>query len=470
MPRTTCVLGLRLGFVVQGAVFAFLCAACGGRAQQPSHEEPPLPGSAAAGSVPTGTTGGDAATAPGGRGGMATSPAAGAPDGDAGSSPEPSQAAGGSGPEAPQMPTCAAQSGALRAQLLWQDAFTFSGSSDYPYMGISPDGTSLILPIEEAVHSAGNRSYSLPAGELLVQPLPAVLSRDDGWSRELLAQHGLPISVGSLVEMTQGRVLTSFPTEQAWPLQARLSADGQYLFRLRCQDGLRIERVGIDDGEIASIPLGPAESLCVDYGHASFIIPLAPSHENEKVVVAAERRGFALADFSSGSATFSVPADAPSTTDERTPNEPLPRDTIALELSPSEHTLAIIDAAGTLRMLSYPEIVQELPDITTAVTSAFTQNYVTRRSFAPIAWSPDERYLATADDAHATVVRRACDGSVAVTLPNPAPNPERPNDDPNVAPAFLTFNRQGLALAVLRLNKQLQATVSYYALSPALSN
>jgi hypothetical protein len=399
---------------------------------------------------------------------MVTLPAAGAPDGDAGSSAGPSQPAGGSGPSSPQMPTCAAQSGALHAELLWQDVFTFSGSSDYPFMGVSPDGTTLILPIDEGGRTAGNRSYSLPAGELFIQPPPAVLSRDDAWSRELLAQNALPISVGSLVEMTNGRVLTSFSAEQAWPRQARLSADGQYLFRLRCQDGLRIERVGVNDGEVSSIPLGPAESLCVDYGHASFIIPLAPSRENDKVVVAAERRGFALADFASGSATFSVPADAPSTTAERTPNEPLPTDAIALELSPSEHTLASIDAAGTLRMLSYPGLVQELPDITTAVTSAFTQNYVTRRSFAPIAWSPDERYLATTDDAHTTVVRRACDGSVALTLPNRGPTAERPAT--NEAPAFLTFNREGLALAVLSVNEQLKAIVSYYALSPAMSN
>ncbi|HEX2672887.1 MAG TPA: hypothetical protein VHM25_18510, partial [Polyangiaceae bacterium] len=245
---------------------------------------------------------------------------------------------------------------------------------------------------------------------------------------------------------------------------------GQYLFRLSCDAGLHVERLRIMGGEVASVALGGGESLCVGYGHPSFIVPLAATRSNDRVLVGAERRGFALADFTNGTAVFSVPFDDPSTAAERKPNNPLPNDALTLELGPTERTLATIDASGTLRLLSYPELVQSLPEITTAVSSVFARGYVTARTLAPIAWSTDERYLATAGDSHATVVRRACDGSVAVTLPAPVPDPARPDENSNWSPAFLAFNSQTLGLAVLRVNERFRVTVSYYELSVASPN
>jgi hypothetical protein len=361
--------------------------------------------------------------------------------------------------------TCAAGAPPLRAELLWQDSFPFYGSSDYPFMGFSPDGAELIVPITELGAREGNRTYGAKSGELLTPPPPAILSRDAAWSRQLLSGLGVAVTVDSVAEVTSGRSLLSLETGVGRPLQVRLSDDGGYLFRLRCEGGLRIERVRVASGEASSVPLGSGDSLCVGYGHPGFILPLAASRTNDTAVVGAERRGFALVNFASGTAQFSVASDSPSMTAEREPNQPLPSDALTLELGPTEGTLATIDASGTLRLLSYPALVQSAPDIPTAVTSAFERGYVTSRVLAPLAWSPDERYLATADAAHATVVRRACDGSVVATLPPPTPDSSRPNDDQNWAPAFLAFNRQNLALAVLRVNEQFRATVSYYQLS-----
>lgn len=368
--------------------------------------------------------------------------------------------------------TCAASAQPLHAELLWQDVFPFYGSSDYPFIGFSPDGAELIVPIPEAPNQQGNRRYAVSSGEQFAQLLPAVLGRDAAWSRQLLSVPGSVVYLGGVAEVASGEPLLSFGTGLALarPLQVLLSSDGQYMFRLSCDAGLRVERLRISDGEVSSVALGSGESLCVGYGHPSFIVPLSASHSNDRVLVGAERRGFALVDFAAGSAVFSVPPDDPSLAAERTPNKPLPSDALTLELSPSANTLATIDASGTLRLLSYPELVQSSPDIATAVSPAFLQSYVTARTLAPVAWSPDERYLATADESHATVVRRACDGSVAVTLPLPVPDPARPDEKQNWVPAFLAFNRQRLALAVLRVNSQFRATVSYYELSVASSN
>ena len=463
----------------------FASGACGGRSLQPSGGEPPpaasganAPGPASGGSSPEVALGGVASTDP-----TTSTPGAGSsstPGAGSSSTPTPTPtAAGGSGATGssphspgeppPEMTACSAQAGALQAQLRWQDTFSLYGSVDYPFMGFSPDGAELLVPVEE-LSRTGNRSYTVADGQLLIQPLPVILGRDAPWSRQLLAEPYTPISLNSVADVANGTVLASVAPESSWPLQARLSADGQYLFQVNCADGLQVERLRLEDGDISRVPLGPGSSLCVGYGHPGFILPLAVSRSNDTVVVGAERRGFALADFKSGSATFSLASDAAATTAERKANQPVPSDALTLELAPSEHRLATIDASGILRVLEYPELVQALPELMTAVTSAFAQSYVTSRVLAPIAWSPDERYLATADETHATVVRRACDGSVAVALPAPTIAVPQINDDPNWVPAFLAFNRQGLGLAVVRVNKRFRATVSYYDLSPAVSN
>jgi hypothetical protein len=449
---------------------AIIGGACGGQARS-SSERPALPavgGTPSSGSEPTEGLAGSVRNAAGGTSGsagVASSPTV-TPGGGSGSGP--SSAEGGQAGEAPA--TCAADAQPLQAELLWQDAFPFYGSSDYPFIGFSPDGEELLVPIPESPNQQGNRRYGVQTGEQFAQPLPAVLGRDPSWSRQLLSIPGSVMFLGSVAEVASGEPLLSLGTGLERPLQVRLSDDGQYVFRLSCEAGLRVERVRISDGEVSSVALGDAESLCVGYGHPTFIVPLTASRANDQVLVGAERRGFALANFASGSAIFSVPPDEPSVAAERKPNQPLPSDAVTLELSPEERTLATIDASGTLRLVSYPDLVPSSPDITTAVSSAFAHGYVTPRTLAPVAWSPDERYLATADDSHATVVRRACDGSVAVTLPAPIPDPTRVRDDQHWVPAFLAFNRRGLALAVLRVNEQFRATVSYYALSVASPN
>jgi len=461
------------GLIAQRAVWfgiALACSACGGRSSS----------SAAGGSAPTegSETGAETPPAPGaaGRGahdaggndGPAVGPVVRGGSPSLGPSPPADEGEGGSGGEPHSVPTCAELARPLRAELLWQDVYPFYGSSDYPFLGFAPDGSELVVPIDEGAYRDGNRSYAVRGGELLVQPPPAILDRDAAWSRQILAQTTAGVHAGDVAAVADGRVLAKVATDTDPPLQLRLSSDGQYVFRLICEDGLRIERLRLTDGEASNILLGSAESLCLGggYGHPRFVLPLSASRTNGMVLVAAERRGFAIADFESGTASFSVPADAASIADAREPNAPAARDALSLALSPSEHTLATVDMSGTLRLLTLPDLTPSAPDMATAVTSAFVNGYVTPRSLAPVAWSPDERYLASADAAGATVVRRACDGSIVVTLPAPLPAVDRPDDDPHWTPAFLAFNPRGLALAVLRVNPRFRATLSYYQLSP----
>jgi hypothetical protein len=134
-----------------------------------------------------------------------------------------------------------------------------------------------------------------------------------------------------------------------------------------------------------------------------------------------------------------------------------------LAISPSERTLATVNGTGILRFWSYPGLVQALPDIQLRVTQAFRNCYCSPRDFAPVAFSPDERYLATADEAGNTVLRRACDGSVIATLQ--APKQASFLDGYAQGPAFIAFSPQGRGIAVLSISEVYDATISYYELS-----
>jgi hypothetical protein len=107
--------------------------------------------------------------------------------------------------------------------------------------------------------------------------------------------------------------------------------------------------------------------------------------------------------------------------------------------------------------------VQSLPDIQLSVTHAFRNCYCGRRDFAPVVWSPDERYLATADEAGNTVLRHACDGSVVTTLQ--APKQASFLDGYAQGPAFIAFTPNGRGLAVLSISEVYDGTLSYYELS-----
>ena len=259
---------------------------------------------------------------------------------------------------------------------------------------------------------------------------------------------------------------------QPAPLQVRLSEDGQYLYRLRCEGALRIERLRIESGEVAGVSLGTGDSLCLGfgYGHPRFILPLTAAHSNDTVLVAAERFGFAQANFMTGTATFSVqPGDA-STLAPRQANQPLPNDVLTLELGPRERTLATVSAAGAFETLQLSEARS---------VGAGHQDGRHLRVHAQLCHSPQpgSRRMVGRRAVPRDRGRRACHRGAPCLrrqhrrhLAGPCPNLEQPNDDPNWDPAFLAFDRQGRGLAVLRVNARLRATLSYYQLSPAESD
>jgi WD40 repeat protein len=392
--------------------------------------------------------------------------ASGEPANDTSEQPSnPSYSAGGSQmlPEYPDPSStqdqCAGPPSSLGTKLLWELAVPLYGIDATPYFAFSGDGSKLMIPTDEYGRD-GNAILAADDGAPITGPEVHVLGRDAAWSRELRGTDPFS-SAGdvSVVDIGPEQTLLSLgPVSRL----VSLSADGNYVFGVYCNDGDRLERRRISDGEVTVVPLSAELSPCSinnGVGSANLDMPFVVSSSNDSAAfLSAQTHELVLVSVSAGTTRAHAAYEA-------SPSDGWPRtDTaISLAFSPIQRALATVNGAGTLRIWSSPGLVQSLPDIQLSVTHAFRNCYCGRRDFAPVVWSPDERYLATADEAGNTVLRHACDGSVVTTLQ--APKQASFLDGYAQGPAFIAFTPNGRGLAVLSISEVYDGTLSYYELS-----
>jgi WD40 repeat protein len=392
---------------------------------------------------------------------------------------DPNYSAGGSQaapayPSAAQNDVCGAAPSSPKTELIWERGVPLYGIDPTPYFAFSGDGSKLITPSDQYGQD-GNHIFAVADGAEQPKSPARVLGRDVAWSRELRGADlfASPSAAGSIsvVDIALDEPLLALGAVSGL---VGLSADGQYVFGAYCQGadpgatgGDRLERRRVSDGQVTLLPLSADVSPCTRHyyineysGYDDVRAAFAISGSNDAVAFPGSYvNQLVVASFSAGTASahtiYPAPADGAtlSTKDQ----------VVTVALSPTEHALASVSGGGTLRVWSYPALVQSLPDIRLGVTQAFRDCYCAPQDFTPVAWSPDGRYLATADEAGNTVLRRACDGSIVTTLQ--APKPAFFLEGYAQGPAFLAFSPNGRALAVLTISNGYDGVVSYYTIS-----
>jgi hypothetical protein len=393
----------------------------------------------------------------------------------------PSYSAGGSQaapspayPSPAQNDGCGAAPSSPKTELIWEQGVPLYGIDPTPYFAFSGDGSKIITPSDQ-YGQEGNHIFAAANGAELPKNPARVLGRDMAWSRELrgadlFASPSATDSI-SVVDMALDQPLLALgPVSRL----VGLSADGQYVFGVYCQGADpgaaasdRLERRRISDGQVTLLPLSADVSPCTRHyyineysGFEDVRTAFVISGSNDAVAFPASYvNQLVVASFSAGTASAHIVYPEPTDGATLSTKEQV----VTLALSPTELALASVSGGGTLRIWSYPELVQSLPDIRLGVTQAFRDCYCAPQDFTPVAWSPDARYLATADEAGNTVLRRACDGSIVTTLQ--APKPAFFLEGYAQGPAFLAFSSNGRALAVLTISNGYDGVVSYYAIS-----
>ncbi len=368
----------------------------------------------------------------------------------------PGYAAGGSQslpepPHADPSSHCSAEPVSMQLDLSWKVGAGLYGIVDTPLFGFSPDGSRLITPSDQ-YGMDGGLIYSVADGSQLRTVAAQVLDRDAAWSHELRVtdQNVYPAKSGVVDLATENVVLDL--GQSSW-LQ-RFSADGRYLLGLSCQGSARLERRQVPGGQLTAPPLEDLVSPCSDQYYPGNALYAVTASGDAALFSGPQRNQVVVANIATRTATTHVVYDPQPDT---VTGPPLDRP-VTLALSPSEHTLATVSGGGKLRLWSYPAFAQTLPDIQIGVTQAFHDCYCTPHDFAPVAWSPDERYLATSDESGNTVVRRACDGAIIATVP-----PLDLDDHPTQSPGFLAFNPNGTGLAVISFYDYFGSVLAYYS-------
>jgi hypothetical protein len=369
---------------------------------------------------------------------------------------------------------CGAAPSSPKTELIWEQRVPLYGIDATPYFALSGDGSKLITPSDQYGQD-GNHVFAIADGAELPKTTARVLGRDRAWSRELrgadLFASASAASSINVVDMALDQPLLALgPVSRL----VGLSADGQYTFGVYCQGADpgaaasdRLERRRISDGQVTLLPLSAEVSPCMRHyyinAYSAFEdvrAAFAIGGSNDEVAFPASYvNQVVVASLSAGTASAHTVYPEPPDGATLSTKEQV----VTVALSPTEHALASVSGGGTLRIWSYPELVQSLPDIQLGVTQAFRDCYCAPQDFAPVAWSPDARYLATADEAGNTVLRRACDGTIVATLQ--APKPAFFLDGYAQGPAFLAFSPNGRALAVLTISNGYDGSVSYYTIS-----
>jgi WD40 repeat protein len=357
-----------------------------------------------------------------------TAPDAAAPQPDAGTAPP---------PPAPST---------LPAVIVWQRPLSY-----YPvttgrfFLAVSPDGARVAAGFDQQSLGGYQELATADGTTLTTRTGDAPTSRDRAWQRELRRSQVVDLATDAVLRDASGAL--------------EIAGDGRSTFSFSCADATHpttVTRTDVDTGA-ATIAGGGTTSGC---GYTSDFAAA--------VTGAGDRALFARG--SSGTVFVADLRGSPGTLSSWQPHGPRPDSSspsqvsytagavLSIALAPDEGRVATIGADGALRLWSFPDLIQLMPDIPVRWTNAFTHCYCSPRSFAPAAWSADGTMLATPDDAGHTVVRRAGDGQILATMPDP--DLKGGFSDPgDRGPILLAFAPDGGALAAM-----FDGVLAYYRL------
>jgi hypothetical protein len=320
------------------------------------------------------------------------------------------------------------------------------------FASVAPDETRLLLP-PDAYLQSGYTELSMADGRRLGGTETALLARDDAWRFDLVLTFD-PVYGAEVVD----RVTLDKRLDIPGPIAgAGLSADGRYAASLDCQARL-LERYDLVTGDTRTVSLAELPDGCPSvYNGQASSITIVPGGEIALMPWSAPG---VLAEVDFGQQKVQLHTlDRP---DPAAQTYPPAYGMLAIEPSPSGASVAITAMLAPLRVFALGDLDRPLYEVETAETSAFQDCYCERRTFGPLAWSPDERWLATLDEGRQGVIRRSTDGAILATLPRGvpgAPNAER-------ATSLFAFTPSGTGLvSIAYANDAAEDDVIFYRLS-----
>jgi len=330
---------------------------------------------------------------------------------------------------------------ALSADLSWQRRLNY-----YPvtagrfFLAVSPDGARVAVGLDQYSLGGYQELASADGTPVASRTGYGPTSRDHAWRREL--RHNQVVDLSTEAILVDGSSALE------------IAGDGRSVFSFGCANSTATARIDVDTG--AATKAGDGATCGYSEGFSA-----AVTGTGDRALFARGPSGVAfVADFrdTGSGAVSSWQAHAAQPDPANPQNRYSAGAILTIALAPDERRVATIGADGALRLWSFPDLAPLLPDIPVRWINAYTDCYCLPRSFAPAAWSPDGTLLATPDEAGRAVVRRAADGQILATLPQPDTTGSFSAATEH-GPLLLAFAPDGGALAAM-----FDSVLAYYRL------
>lgn len=339
----------------------------------------------------------------------------------------------------------------LRATLVWTMPLSTYGLNGRAFLSVDPGETRVLVPPARLLGD-GYVELSLLDGASLLEAETPILGRDATWTRDLRSPADYYFGV-DVIDRGSAAPRLIFPG----PLGgAGLSADGRFVATMDCARR-ELVRSDVATGDAISVSFAAFPEGCrasVDAQPA----PIVLTPGGEVALFSWSMRGaLGAVDFRSRTATLHTRfalADAESV-------YPGDATILAIEPSPSGRRVAVTAVGEPVRVFSLDELDAPVLELASSSLGAFGNCYCVRRTFAPVAWSPDESRLALLDEQGVAVLRRSSDGALLGELPGTP----RGDGEESRGAHLLAFTPSGTGVVSVLYDETVGGRVAFYRLS-----
>ena len=308
----------------------------------------------------------------------------------------------------------------LSAELAWVtqlETYIWLGPT---LLDVAPDSSRVVVGLA-TYDDIGFTEYALGNGALVASGPALLFARDQAWQRELRD--------GGVFDRRSGERLLALDSVSS--RTGLLSADGRHAVGFECSGtAVTAARYAVGVGRSPSRACNRNPQAAITDDAAAVV----HTTDDDRIL---------YRNFDTG--------------DERSMQAPSGFNGMAF--APGARSLAV-SSDGALRLFTVPDFEPIGPVHVISTSDAYVNCYCGGGRFAPIAWSPDARWIATLDSERNIAIRRGCDGRVLLSLPRSETiSRHRHEFTDNYGAVALAFTPDSRGLLAL-----FEAGLAYYAL------
>lgn len=357
---------------------------------------------------------------------------------------------GGGGDFSEVLPDDSSAGHGVRAELVWTAPLSAYGLNARAFLSVDPSEERVLVPPDQS-QGTGGIELALLDGMRLARTGTPLLGRDAAWTRDLRLTNEYYYGIDVLDRgALEPRLVLAGPFGGAG-----ISRDGRYVVVLDC-NARTLVRHEVETGEALSVSLAELPAGCPSSGDLQVASVVVVPGVDRALLAWSLPGALVSVDFRARTASLHTHLDSQSEPGGYQGQGTL----LSLEPSPSGRRVAVAAFDAPVRVFEVDDLVVPALELGSSSLGAFDDCYCAPRTFAPLAWSPDERTLALLDEEGRVVLRRSADGAHVGELPPTVA------DEPQARGGahLLAFTPSGRGIVTVTYGRTSGGQVAYYRL------